>query len=112
MPLTPLQRTVLESYRTFRESPLTIWRLVVLSSSRQALLFIIFSIMSIIFYLEVSESAGVFSAGAGFGVISRDFAHYRMRVRIWPIATRVLDWQKIDDLLAGHEVDETPQSIP
>ena len=110
MPLTTLQRTVLESYRTFRESPLTIWRMIVHSSKYNAILFIFFSLMSIISYLEVSESAGLFVAGMGAGAILRDFAHYRQRVRIWPVVKRVLDWQKIDDLLAGREVVDSPDS--
>jgi hypothetical protein len=48
MSLTALQRTVLESYRTFRESPLPVWRLMALASKSHAILFIIFSLLSII----------------------------------------------------------------
>ena len=107
MPLTALQRTVLASYRTFRESPLTVWRLMAFSSQSHAILFIVFSLGSIILYLEVSESAAWVFAGGGLGAIARDLAHFRMRVRIWPVVKRVLDWQKIDDLLAGHEADDS-----
>ena len=111
MPLTALQRTVLESYRTFLESPLTIWRMIVHSSKYNAILFIFFSLMSIISYLEVSESAGFLVAGMGAGAILRDLAHYRQRVRIWPVVKQVLDWQKIDDLLAGREEDDSKDGI-
>ncbi len=104
MPLTALHRTVLESYRTFRESPLTVWRLMALASKSHAILFIIFSLLSIIWYLKVSESEAWLFAGIGAGCILRDVAHFRMRVRVWPVLTRVVDWQKIDDLLAGKEV--------
>ena len=110
MPLTTLQRTVLERYRTFRESPPTIWRLMALASRNHAILFILISLGSIFFYLEASESAGLFYAGIGVGVILRDFGSFRTVIRIWPALARVLDWQKIDDLLSGPEIVDSPES--
>ncbi len=108
MPLTALQRTAFESYRTFRESPPTFWRLMAHASRGFAIVFIIFSLGSILLlYLEVSESAGWFYAGLGVGLIWSNIKYFRFTVRIWPVLARVLDWQKIDDLLDGNEVDDS-----
>ncbi len=112
MPLTALQRTVLERYRTFRESPPTVWRLMALAFRNYALLFIGVTLGCISLYMVESVSAGWFLAGIGAGAVLRDFGSSRLAVRIWPTIACVLDWQKIDDLLAGQEFDETPQSIP
>lgn len=108
MPLTALQRSVLERYRSFRESPPTLWRLMALSSRNLAILFIVVSVGSIFLYLEASESASWLIAGFGVGAFLRDFGSFRTGVRIWPVIARVLDWQKIDDLLAGREVVDSP----
>ena len=108
MPLTALQRTVLERYQSFRESPPTLWRLISLASSNLALLFIVVSVGSIFLYLNASESASWLVAGIGVGCFLRDFGSFRAGVRIWPVISRVLDWQKLDDLLAGQEVDDSP----
>ena len=107
MPLTALQRTVLERYLTYRESPPTIWRMMALASRNHAILFILISLGSIFLYSGVSESAGLFYAGMGAGAILRDFGSFRTVIRIWPVVKRVLDWQNIDDLLAGQEVEDT-----
>ncbi len=107
MPLTALQRTVLERYRTFRVSPPTLWRMMALASRNHAILSIIFSLGSIYLYLDESESFAGFVAGLGVGAILRDIGSFRKGIQIWPILTRVFDWQKIDDLLAGKDVDDS-----
>ena len=71
MPLTALQRTVLERYRTFRVSPPTLWRMMALASRNHAILFILVSLGSIYLYLDASESAGWFIAGIGVIRLSR-----------------------------------------
>ena len=110
MPLTPLQRKFLVNHQLFRDQPPTVWRQWALASRSHAILFIIFSLGSIFLYLEVAPSAGYFYAGIGIGAVLRDIGRFRAVARIWPALSQVLNWQLIDDLLAGREDLESLES--
>ena len=103
MALTPAQRKILERYQVFRDTPPKVWSLWVLNSQNQAIRMIVTALASIYMYLEASPSAGCCLACFGLGTIIRDFAWFRATTRAWTVLSHVMNWQKIDDLLAGRE---------
>jgi hypothetical protein len=101
MPLSRLQKTVLERYKQFKDQPPTMWQLMSLSVINHAgLVMVTAAGMAILIASEIPYVAWFF-AGIMLGAFSRDLGTFRRLLQIWPVLLFVFDWSKIDDLLAG-----------
>jgi hypothetical protein len=109
MQLSTAHASVLERYMQFREKPPTVWRLMFLSVAGQAVLIIALG-AGIAFWLVLEQATlAYFLGGAAFGYLFRDFTMMRRSVQFWPVLSAVLDWTKVDRLLAG-DADGPPVS--
>lgn len=106
MPLSALQRKVLERYKQFRVEPPTVWRLMSLTViNHAAVIMATGASVGIMLALE-NPSAAFFVVGTAFGLFGRDAGMIRRIVQGWPALQLVLDWKKLDELLA---TDSEPQ---
>ena len=101
MRLTPFQRKLLERYQSYRESPPTLWKLIAFALPNHFWLLVFLSLLAVILYLYAFESVFLiwWIMGVGIGAISRDIGHFRAVLRLWPVISQVLDYQKIDEAL-------------
>lgn len=50
----------------------------------------------------------MFITGLGVGGLLRGFGRLKLASRLWPVVHHVMDWQKVDQLLAvDSEADDT-----
>lgn len=105
MPLSKNERKFLEMYQRLRNRPPTLLRQLTRSAPSYAVLLIAFWAMSA-FWLALDQSFHAwFLWGIGCGVVIRDLTLLIKPIRLWPVLSTVLDWNKIDKLLA-----EDPQA--
>ncbi len=100
MKLTALQRKTLEQYRGFHDAPPTVGGLVALAAGRHLLLVLLFGIGVVMVLAVEIPSAAFILVGMVIGAISRDWGTFRRFVRVWPVLSNVLDWARIDGMLA------------
>ena len=43
--------------------------------------------------------------GVYFGALLRDFGLARLQVKMWPIQTKLLNWEKVEQMAAGQAIE-------
>lgn len=103
MQLTHLQRATLMLYQAYHANAPTVGGIL-----RRLMKLYLIMLIVVVATLTVVTLTGSFSdalpwAGLLIGLVSgaalRDLGHVRIAVRVWPVLSQVLDWQKIDVLL-------------
>ena len=109
-PLTPVQRAALQAYRAFRSEPPSLGGLVRRSRRAYALLFVLAGAAIALALVLALGAVAAFAAGILTGVVARDLGWFRRSVQIWPALSRVIDWARLDALLASDET--SPDAAP
>ncbi len=108
MELTKVQRQNLKLYVQYRSSPPTIWFLIRRNLFKRYLI----PGFLVILLLLIAPTAGLgaiawLAVGMLFSATLRDVALFRRFVHLWPVTSAVLDWERIDELLAESRVSST-----
>ena len=95
MELTAFQRKTLEDWRRMNPEGLT-WTM---GLRRLAFSWSLLLALSAAVYL-IFPRAWMLVAGLAAGSCLRDLGYIRSARTVWPISLRVIDWAKVDELLA------------
>ena len=109
--MNPIQRRNLQLYQHFRKQPMTILRLFWANRRIYLFLLIIFGAFAALVYFAFDFYGAAIVGVALVVLMLRDFAFYRISVAIWPLLREILDWNKIDELLASDEIHKTPNRV-
>ncbi|MDQ2807720.1 MAG: hypothetical protein M3Z04_12560 [Chloroflexota bacterium] len=111
MPLTHLQRATLMLYRAYHANAPTVGGILRRLTKRYLIMLIVVVATLTVVTLTGSFSDALPWAGLLIGLVSgaaaRDLGYARIAVRVWPVLNQVLDWQKIDALLAATSKGDT-----
>jgi hypothetical protein len=106
MKLTKNQRTLLKFYarhRTTPPSPSSVFRSIALP---WVLLAVLIAIASTVYFWLGMPVAAWLCIGAFAGVVLRDIGRLRLVFRTWPAVHAVLDWERLEELLASDAPGE------
>lgn len=53
----------------------------------------------------------MFIIGMGAGAFLRDIARFRMTTQIWPVFQYIVDWEKVDQLLAADKAGSLQSDV-
>ena len=95
-----IQRRNVEIWLQFREKPMSIPGLVWANRRMYALLIGLFAAIGAFFYVLAGPLAACFLGVALLAVLVRDIGFYRRSAAIWPLMQTVMDWNKVEALLA------------
>jgi hypothetical protein len=109
MPLTKAQKRNLELYATYRATPPTFWLLFRQNLLRYAGITALVILLFLLAPTAGTQSLVLVLAGLFLGALARDIGRFRQFVRTWPATAAVLNWQKLDSLLANS--DSTTQEM-
>ena len=105
MNLSPLQRKTLELYQNLQHSPPTVSRLLALTARNYLRLLLVIGAGIVLMLSLRAPAFSLILVGMLIGVLSRDLGAFRKTVRVWPALVAVLDWNRIDQLLADDNDD-------
>jgi len=100
MQLTKEQRRNLELYARYRSAPPTLWQLFRLNARRYLLVAALLAIVFLLAPLAGTQSLAYLAAGMLLGAIVRDIGTFWRFVRVWPATAAVLDWERVETLVA------------
>jgi ABC-type long-subunit fatty acid transport system fused permease/ATPase subunit len=109
MELNKAQRRNLELYRQYREETPTLFNLF-RGNLWRYLLMVAFAILAMLLIPSLANGAVVYGVlGLVVGAILRDVGYFRQFRQVWPATAAVLDWERVEALLAGEaDVEESP----
>jgi hypothetical protein len=101
---TPCQLKLLKLYREYHSAPPTVGGVL---RRNLAPLALFVAIIAAGLWLALNAwglwfGVGCFAAGLGFGALARVVRQLVYAVRFWPIIAHVVDWTKVDSLLANR----------
>lgn len=118
--LTPSERNILRGYLYYRDRPLTAWWLFVAFRRSFALLVGGGCVLAAAFALSVNRTrpgseltAASFVVAFVLGAVVRDVASVAKILEWWPVTRSVIDWDRVERLLAdgpgpGHPSPASP----
>jgi hypothetical protein len=90
---------------SFRESPMTMGKLYRMQLKVYLLLIIAFGI-GVGYFAWLNLQPGTYlMLGALAGVLLRDFGIMRAQTKLWPLLHRLLDWQRVQRMAHGEDLD-------
>lgn len=95
MKLTAFQRSTLEDWRRMRPDGLT-WKMGLRRLARTWSLLVALGALTALIFPQV----WMLAAGLVAGSCLRDLGYVRSARAVWPVSLRVIDWPKVDELLA------------
>ena len=107
MQLTKAQKQSLAFYARYRTLPPTFWFLISRNLVRYLILFVLILFLVVIAPYTFIEPIRWVAIGVFFGVILRDIGLFWRAVNIWPMTAAVLDWERVDQLLAESNMAAT-----
>lgn len=99
MKLTKSHVKVLELYKKWQESPPTLWQLIAQNIFRYLLLFLLVVLLNIVAPAGGLDPLRWIAIGLFVGVLLRDIGLFLRSIRLWPLTSAILNWQRIDELL-------------
>ena len=105
MELTREQRKNLELYKSYRDSPPSIWQLFRANLWRYFLFAFLVILLYLLTLIAGFESVPLVATGLFLGVLGRDIGIFLRFIRVWPATSTVIDWPRLEALLA--EASET-----
>lgn len=101
MELTPLQRKALRGSLYFRAKKPTLGRLFWKSWRLYLTLVVAFILFAVVVEKLTSFKFyyTCFALGLLWGVLIRDIGSYRKFLNLWPVLSKVLNWNEVDALL-------------
>lgn len=104
--MTRLQLRQLQAYLKHRERPMTVAGLFWMNRRIYLLLVILFGFAAGLFYSVGGWWLAGYVLVALACTLLRDLGYYRRSARIWPVVRDVLDWQKIEGLVAADSAEK------
>jgi hypothetical protein len=101
--MTSLQLRTLKMYLWYRGKRLSALGLFKSNIRAYLILLLIFGALAAWCYWFFGVVGASLVSVAGLTVLLRDFGFYRRTARIWPILQDVLDWSKIESLVAAND---------
>ena len=98
MDLTAFQRRTLEDWRRMRPDGLT-WKMGLRRFARS---WSLMAALSVVVYLILPQM-WTLVAGLVAGSCLRDLGYVRSARAVWPVSLKVIDWTKVDELLADSK---------
>ena len=98
MELTAFQRRTLEDWRRMKPDGLT-WKMGLRRLARSWSLLLALVVVASLLFPQV----WMLVAGLAAGSCLRDLGYVRSARAVWPISFRVIDWTKVDELLADSK---------
>ncbi len=90
---------------SFRNTPVTLGKLYRMQAKLHAILILMFG-FGVAYLAWFNLQPGVYlMLGALAGVLLRDFGIARAQTKLWPMQHKVLDWQKVERMAEGEELD-------
>ena len=117
MPLTTFQRRALEVYRWYHLHP-PAWQFYVSAMLRRSAYQIYLAIAAIALLLLLTSRITTIGAwiylflGVIIGLILRGLLAYHQTIRLWPVLTSIIDWDKVDTLLDVQPPEQPEMSAP
>ncbi len=102
---TRLQRTVLQRYQGYRLRPPTFLGLLRQSWQVEAILIAASALGILYAYGSHLYGAACFIGGLLVGAPARDVGSFRRVLQAWPALVRVLDWQRVEQILSEEKAD-------
>ncbi len=101
--MTPLQKRLLQQYQSFEQTPPTLGSLIALSARGHIRIAILFAAATALCFGIGIAPVGYAMIGMLVGAISRDFGQFWKHAHVWPIVSRIIDWQKLSALLCNEQ---------
>jgi hypothetical protein len=100
MAISKLQRRSLQMYVRFHDTPPTLTTLMRRSLPRVALIAALCSLGATLYYwMDFVQGVG-FMLGVFVGVLTMVVGQGRVFLKLWPVFSQVMDWARIQALLA------------
>jgi hypothetical protein len=113
--LTSQQHALLVAYKQFRFSPPTVGKVLLRAVPVYLLLITMPGGVAGLCALVGIDTLAYVVTGVIVGALLRDLRWIVATVRAWPVVVEVIDWPRVDQLLAGDGVtapDHLPQQTP
>jgi hypothetical protein len=117
MQLSTFQRRALEVYRWYRQHP-PAWQFYLIAVLRRSSYLIYLGIFGVaLLLLLIGRTAAIggwvyLLLGVIIGIIVRALLAYQQTIRLWPVLTVIIDWDKVDALLQPQSSDLTERHDP
>lgn len=106
MNISSLERTVLVRYKQHRDVPPTAFQLLTRLSAKTIGMLILYPIAIALVAALGFHFAALFLAGYLVAMIALRFETAITFVRLWPLVSTIIDWRKVDELLAAADPNE------
>ncbi|MDX1616750.1 MAG: hypothetical protein R3300_20755 [Candidatus Promineifilaceae bacterium] len=106
--MTKSQRRNLKLYARYRNTPPTVGGLLRENLWRYGLSFVALFLLYSLAPAAQLEALPLILGGMLIGVLARDLNRYWTFVRTWPATAAVLDWERVEDLLATSAAAKSP----
>ena len=103
MRLTKLQRSHLEFSRRYRNEPLILGTLLWAMKFKYLAGALYFGASAVLTYAIWGVFPPILLAVSFVTLLLRDFGVFLRTVQIWPVQQQVIDWEKVDQLLAADD---------
>lgn len=100
MHLTKRQKRNLELYSVYKSSPPNSWRLFRNNFKYYLVMLFLFILVVVLALAASIEPLAWGATGLLLGAILRDVGLYRAFVHSWPVTSAVIEWERVDELLA------------
>src|SRR3954451_20127877 len=104
MKLTRFQYQALKLYLRYHTNGFTAAQ-ILRSCWKQWALLIGCALIAYFVLFPSSPALGCLAVGMFCGAIVRDFGHYQVAFRLWPVNREIFDWKKVAEFIDSHEKD-------
>lgn len=101
--MTRLQLRNFKLYLLFRDKPMSVAGLLWANRRVYLILTAAFGALVAVMYFTVGGYEAAFMGFVFFVVMMRDIGFFRRSAAVWPALRQVLDWKKIEEMVADAE---------
>ncbi len=103
MRLTKLQRRNLEFSRRYRDAPLTLGALLSAMKFRYLVGVAYFGGSAVLTFFIWGVFPPILLSVCFLTLLLRDLGNFLRTVQLWPLQQQIIDWEKVDQLLAADD---------
>ena len=101
--MTRYQLRILKLYARFQQQPISVLTYLRLNAKSYVVQLIAFVVLTIPVYAWYGMVSIAFMASIFAATVLRDVGHFRRAAMIWPAWQQVIDWDKVNAILAESE---------